>query len=496
MIDSYGYLNPQIEAQLTQRSLRSGVHVLSREILYILINIINIIILSRLLTPNDFGLVAMVSVFTNFIILFKDIGIANAVVQKKIITPGHASTLFWITISISVIFVIISILLSPLVASFFNEPRIIAIIIVSSTALLINGFSILPTAIFKRRLEFFLISKIQIFSQLIASLSGICIAFSGAGYWALVSAQLIGASSTVLFTWRYSKWRPEMKMNIKEILPMISFGLYITGFNIVNFFSRNLDQILIGKFLDIYTVGLYNRAYRIMMLPIQNIRTPLNQVALPALSKLKMDPQKFKHFYCAYIELLSYITIPLMVFLSISSYEIIYAALGEQWLPMVPYFSIFAIYGLIFPVASTRGTLLISLGKTQKYFIWGLINSICISASVFIGLKWGAIGIAASYTATNYLILFPSLYFCYAKTPITVKNFIESIITPLFISVISGLIIIILDPFILIQTIIIKLFIKITLFCCTFIAVSFLIPSARKKLISNTQNIYKKIKER
>jgi PST family polysaccharide transporter len=291
------------------------------------------------------------------------------------------------------------------------------------------------------------IAIIDIGSISIGIIVGIVMAWNNFEYWSLVGMRIASSLSTVIMLWSFCRWRPGMPVYGAEILPMIKFGSHITGFNMVNYFARNFDNILLGKFYGTGTLGLYSKAYSLMMLPIHQIRQPLNSVALPALSRVQDDPNQFKSYYIKMLTFIGFITMPIMVFMFINAKHFIYLVLGSQWLGTVDIFKILCINAFIHPSMSTTGLVLISLGQSKRYFILGIINSLIIVFSFVVGLPWGAIGVAKSYTIAIYLILIPTLWYSYIKSPISFLDFFTASLPSAFASLGMGFVIFVLQGY-------------------------------------------------
>ncbi len=180
---------------------------------------------------------------------------------------------------------------------------------------------------------------------------------------------------------------------------MLAFGGNLTGFNVVNYFARNLDNILIGRYWGVEPLGLYSKAYSLLMLPLQQINAPISSVAIPALSRLQNDPEQYRKYYLKAISLITFVSLPGVMFMIVMSENIIRVVLGEQWIKASPIFSVLGISALIQVVLNTNGWLHVSIGRTDRMFRWGIFASFFIVVSFFIGLPYGAIGVATSLSA-------------------------------------------------------------------------------------------------
>ena len=399
------------------------------------------VVLARLLTPEDYGLVAMVAVVSNFVMMFKDAGLSMATVQKDEINHAQISTLFWINVVISLMIMLVMVALSPVVAWFYGKPELTLVTLALAGSFIFSGLTIQHQALLRRQMYFGRLAVIEVAAMFCSVIAAIISAWYGAGYWALVIMQLVMAVSLAMGVWIVCDWRPGLPKRGTGVRPMLAFGGCLTGFSFVNYFSRNLDKLLIGKYCPTSELGYYSKAYQLLMLPINQIRGPIVNVATPALSRLQNDKEKYRSYYYRMVNTLAFLTMPLMVFLVVCSKDIVLTVLGDQWLDMCSIFLILSIVAFIQPVASTRGLVLISMGQGRKYLIWGGLNAVVVVVSVLVGIRWQAKGVAISYCVANYVILLPSLWYCFKGSPLGIQKFFISICGPALASVIMGLVI-------------------------------------------------------
>jgi O-antigen/teichoic acid export membrane protein len=415
-----------------------GVTLISQGIKFIL-NLISTMTLARILVPSDFGLVAMVSVILNFVSLFKDLGLSMATIQKTEINHQQVSALFWVNVAISLLLILILFLSAPFLALFFHEPRLLKITMVLACTFLFSGLTVQHQALLRRQMKFFALGLIEIGSMAAGVLGAIVIAISGAGYWALVGMPLLSAITNVILVWFFCKWRPGRLLRGTGARSFLKFGSHLTGFSLINYFSRNLDNILIGRFWGAEYLGYYSKAYNLMMLPILQVRGPLESVAIPGLSRLRNHPERYKRYYLKLIGVVAFISMPLMVILFVCAEEVILIVLGSNWMKAVDIFRVLCLIAFIQPVSTTRGLVLISLGQSHKYLKLGIAISILTSISFILGLHWGTIGVASAYVLVNYIILFPSLWYCFCESPIKTFDFLKEVVRPILVSLIMGL---------------------------------------------------------
>ncbi len=403
----------------------------------LLVQMVSTVVLARLLTPQDYGLIGMVTAVTGFILMFKDLGLSMATIQKAEINHGQISTLFWINALLGTAVMLVTAALAPAIAWFYGEPRLTWITLAMSGALVFGGLSVQHQALLRRQMRFGSLALILIVSLSVSILAAIIAAWYGAGYWALVIMYLADAICGFVGVWVACGWRPGLPVRGTGVRSMVALGGNLTAFNILNYFARNLDNILIGKFSGSGPLGLYSKAYGLLMFPIQQITSPIAAVAVPALSRLQNDPERYRRYYYRAINTIAFITMPLVVILAALSSEIMRIVLGNRWTGASPIFKVLAFAAFFQPVVSTTGWIFISLGQTRRMMHWGLIAVPVIVLSFIVGLPWGAMGVATSYTVCGILILtVPCLLFAFRYSAINLIGFFKALRCPLTISLI------------------------------------------------------------
>ena len=379
-----------------------------------IIQIASTMILARLLTPADFGLIGMVSVFTGFISLFKDLGLSMATVQRCDINHDQVSTLFWINLALSCVVMFLVASLSPIIAWFYREPRLLGITLALSVTLIFSGLTVQHQALLSRQMLFIRLIIIDIFSNLIGITVAVSMACMQFKYWSLVG--MFGATSVTNFVlaWSLCAWRPGFPKQATGVSEMLGFGKSLAGFNILNYFSRNMDNLLIGRVWGSYALGVYSKAYGLLMLPIRQITSPIATVAIPALSRLQNDPVEFARYYYRATNTIALVTIPLILFMASLSKEFIIVVLGDQWIDAAIIFKVLTLAALFQPVVNPVGWVFVSLGQTDRQMKWSLVAAPLTVLSFLIGIPWGPLGVAVSYTICSLTVLtLPGLWWSF-----------------------------------------------------------------------------------
>lgn len=392
---------------------------------------LGMVILVRILSPSDYGLIAMVMVVLNFVQLFKDAGLATATVQNAQISHDQISALFWVNTLIGALIALVVFLAAPLISVFFKQPELTGITAALSLSILFTGIAVQHEALLRRHLRFLSLAYSQILSLAASQAVAIFLAVIGFRYWALVAGNVMQAVVWVIMIFYFCPWRPGRMKKGTGVRGMLRFGSHLTGFHFANYFARNADNILVGKYVGKAGLGLYSRAYQLLMLPLSQIRAPLDQVALPALSSLRGTPERYAGYFRRMLEVYAHLMTPITLLGALEADFFVRLLLGPQWIGAVAVFRILAIAGLVQAISTTRGLVMVSCGHSRRYLRWGLFNALLMVLSFIAGLPFGIEGVAAAYTIANYIVLFPSLRYCFNDTPVTVGMFLRAFYPPL-----------------------------------------------------------------
>lgn len=417
-----------LKDDLAGRSARGGAVTLGAQVFKFVFSTVAAVVLARLLTPEDYGLIGMVAILINFVGMFQYLGLSTATVKWAELTHQQVSTLFWINMALSATIMLVTFGAAPLVAWFYKEPRLIGITIAYGVSILFAGLAIQHEAILSRQMRFAAIVVVETLGLLIGFMVAIVAAWKGAGYWSLVINQLVMTLVTVIGVWSVCRWRPGLPGRGLGVRSMLSYGGNLTGFNVMNFFSRNLDNALIGKFWGPHQLGVYSRAYQMLLLPMQQINAPLAAVAVPTLSRLVDTPERYRAAYLRILEKIVMITMPLGALMIATSDWMVLLLLGPQWRETGRIFMLLGIAAIIQPVTKTSWWLFATQGRTKDLFHWGLIGGAIAVGSILVGLPWGATGVAASYAVADLGIATPLLFWYVGRRgPIRAGDFYRTI---------------------------------------------------------------------
>ncbi len=414
----------RLKANLGARTARGGaVTVISQGFKFAAMMIATVV-LARLLRPADYGLVGMVAVVTSFVALFKDLGLSAATVQREEITHAQVSTLFWVNVALSVGVAALTAALAPLVAWFYGEPRLTAITLAYCAGFLFGGLTVQHEALLRRQMRFGALSAAEVAALLSSVAATVLLAWYGAGYWALVGGHLALSLVYLVCIWFACGWWPGPPSRDSGVRSMLAFGGNFTGFSVINHFARNADNILIGRFWGSQQLGLYVKAYQLLLMPLDQINSPITTVAVPALSRLNDAPERYRRAYLRILEKVAMVTMPGIAFMIAVSDWLVLVVLGPQWTEAGRIFAVLGLAALVQPITNTTGWLFITQGRMRHLFQWGLIGSTLIVVSIVAGLPWGTVGVATSYSLVFVGVVTPLLFYFVGRSgPVRATDF-------------------------------------------------------------------------
>ncbi|WP_227878914.1 lipopolysaccharide biosynthesis protein [Caulobacter segnis] len=396
------------EGQLGARATKSVFWIGGAQIFKAFSMLVSSLIIARVLSPGDFGVVAMAAPVTAFIILFQDLGLSQAVIQANSVRMVVLNSLFWINILTSTAIMVILIIASPFVGLFYSDVRVGWIVAASALNVLISGTALQHSALLARELRFRQLAFVDLSSAAANFLVSVSVALTLKTYWAIWGGTLAGVLVQAALLWRFEKWRPA-GVAFSGARDFVKFGGGVTGFNLLNFLVRNLDNVLVARFSGATAVGLYDQSYKLMMAPMQTINAPLARVVMPVLSRLQGDQARYRRaFLTATRAMLLILTPGLAVAVALSD-RLIPFLLGDRWAAASPIFFWLSLTGLIQPLANATGWLFLSSGRTNAMFHWGVFSAVVTLAGFAVGIQWGAVGVAAALFWTA-LVRMPLLF--------------------------------------------------------------------------------------
>jgi O-antigen/teichoic acid export membrane protein len=401
---------------LGRRALRGGIVSLVIQYGNAALQIVAAIILARLLAPEDYGLVAIVTVLTSFAPLLIDFGLLDATAQRSRVTPAQVSGLFWVSSGIGLALAVVVAACSPLIAWLYGEPRLEPIALATGITFVLSGVSNQHMALLRRTMQFGKIGQIQLLGTLAGIAVAVVVAMSGYGYWALVLRPITTSFCVAFGVWSACPWRPGRPVFDSEVKSMVRFGLHVVGFTVAYTLSRAVDRIALGLFYRPEQVGYYQNAMNLYENSIYSALNQMHAVGSSALSKLQSNPAALRQKYEAALSMLAFFLMPMASILSVTAEDLTVILLGEKWRAAGSLLSIIALRGISHVVEGSQGWLHLSIGRADRWQNWGVISLLVQVVAVLGGLPFGPSGVALAVVLASSLIALPSI--TYAGRPI------------------------------------------------------------------------------
>lgn len=378
--------------------VRGGVAVTGlAQFVKLITQMLSVLVLSRLLRPEDFGLIGMATPFYGLITLFQDLGLSQAVIQKKDLSHDDINSLFWINVCVGVVLSVLLVAAAPLVGLFYRNAEVSVIMTWMVVLPLIAAIGTLPGSILARRMEFGALALIDAGGSAGGFIAALLIAVIFHNFWALYASMFVTTVVASVACFVVARWWPSAPKITSGARAMLHFGAGVTGFNLTSFIARNLDNALIGRSWGDVQLGFYDRAYKLLLLPLQQVTNPVAKVMVPALSRLNEDTARYEGAFFKSFGFMLCLTSPGIVFMVANAGKLIPFVMGVKWAPCVPIFQVLGLIGLIQVINNPSGWLLISQGRTKLYAIWGAVTAVTSAAAFFIGLSHGPVGVAIAY---------------------------------------------------------------------------------------------------
>jgi PST family polysaccharide transporter len=385
------------------------------------------ILLARLLSPHDYGLVAMVFALLAFAPMLVDMGTSEACVQKTRVTPAEVSALFWLNVAIGGILTIVVASCSKLIALFYGEPELTSIALVSSLTLLAGALSTQHYALMRRAMRFQRIAMIDVSSNVISSIVAIVMALTGWGYWALVARPILAAGLSAVGVWLHCPWLPERPRLNSDAKELVGFGMNVTGFTMTDYVARSADRISLGYIYGAGSLGYYHNAFLLYDNMLALLAYPLHGVAVASLSKLRDSVDELRRSWAAALSMLSFVASLGFAVLAVTGQDFVVILLGQKWAPAGPLICIFAVRGIAHVIERTLGWLHVAAGRSDRWMRWGLLSAVVQLAAVLAGLPFGPVGVAAAHTVATFCLFVPALAYSGQPLGIGAKDVLRAV---------------------------------------------------------------------
>ena len=398
-----------------QKAARSGLWLAGFKFLSQAFSWVVTISIARMLRPEDYGLMAMASIFTGYIEVFSEMGIGAAIIQKKEISHEELSSAFWFNTGVGIVFAIACLGIAYPTAWIFNEPRIIPITQLISALFIIGSLMIVPNNILIRNARFKELGIINLSAVIVSSLLSLFMASKGFGVWTLIYGTIILRSMMVLQTLLTAKWMPDLHFRFYEVKKLLKFGLHVAGSRSLFYVFQKSDKFIVGKFFSAQHLGYYSFAMQLASIPADKFVSTIHQVSFPIFSKYQSDLNKCQAIYLKMVKYIGIIVIPLFVSGFFLGDEIIRTLLGEKWTPMIFLFKLLCIMQAFQCITTINSIIHNSLGRPHWPLYYILINVLIMPVSILGASRYGL-----NALVIPWITLFPVI--CIGWTWITLKK--------------------------------------------------------------------------
>ena len=385
---------------LIAASAKRGILVVGAgQVARILVHVAGLVVMARLLTPGDYGLMAMTVAVVGVGEVFRDFGFSNAAIQAETVSEEERSKLFWINLSLGVVLAVLLLLAGPTVANAFDEPRLQNLFPLLASTFIFNGLSTQHKAALNREMKFGSMTVAELTGQISGLTVGVILAFQDYGYWALGWQQVVSSAAMGLCLVAADPWVPHRYRRSTNIGKYNRYAWPLLGAQLVTYASNNIDKIVLGLRVGPQAVGLYDRAYQILMLPLNQIRAPATRVALPVLSRLTTDVRAYTEFLLRGQSVLMHVLLFIFSLGAATAFISVPVVLGQQWEASVVLFQILAVAGAAQTCSYFTYWVFISQGLNGWNFLYSLATRTALIVMIIIGSQWGVEGVALAYSS-------------------------------------------------------------------------------------------------
>lgn len=365
------------------------------------------LVLARLLTPEEYGLIGIIAIFIAVFNSIVDSGFSNALIRKTDAKDIDYNTVFITNLGLSILLFAAMYLAAPAIASFFNQPQLEPLSKVMASVVIINAFAIIQRTIFVKKIDFKTQTKVSLISSITSGVIGIVMAFTGFGVWTLVGQQISRQLLNTVFLWVFAKWYPSLQFSIQSFKELFGFGWKLLVSGLIETVWREIYQVVIGKYYTASALGQYTRAHQFASIFSSNLNAVVQRVSYPVLSSIQDDKERLKSAYKRVIKTTMLITFVLMLGLAAVARPMILVLVGEQWLPCVPFLQIICFSMMLYPLHALNLNMLQVQGRSDLFLRLEIIKKVIaigpLMLGIFIDIYWMLIGSVFTGLIAYYL---------------------------------------------------------------------------------------------
>lgn len=404
-----------------------------------LIQLVFIFVLSRILSPEEFGLMSMVTAFSMLAEIVRNMGMGAAIIQQQQGSDRLYNTAFCFNLIVGAGVFLVFFFGAPLMAIFYKQPLLTNLVRVFSVVYLIGSLNIVQEALMQKALAFKRLFYMDLLSVLVSGGIAVWLAYRGYGVWSLVIQYVSMITVSTIVLWYTSDWKPRLHFDRTVFRNLRKYSMSLFAHDVIYFFGRDTDKFIIGKYMGAAALGIYYRAYLLMLLPVNQINTIISKVMFPVFSRMQDNLPAMREAYMKATRLIAFVSFPTLSLLFILADPLILLLLGPKWVEVALYLRIFCIYGMIESINTTMYWIYKATGKATPMLRWGIISTVVIIATVIISIRWGTTGVAIGYTLVQVVLLWlPGWKMAFSIIDLKVKDMLLNL-APVFLNTMTML---------------------------------------------------------
>ena len=396
------------------------------------------LVLARLLTPAEYGIMAMIAIFIAISNSIIDSGFSNALIRKIHIDRIDYNTVFYFNLLVSIVIYLLLFFASPAISSFFKEPILINVTRIIGWVVIINALAIIPRTIFVRNIDFKTQTKISLISSISSGIIGIGMALSNMGVWSLVGQQISRQLLNTLFLWIFCKWRPVWEFSIKSFRELFGFGSKLLLSGLLDTIYKNIYYIVIGRFYTSSQLGQFTRAEQFKTIFSSNLTTVVQRVSYPVLSSIQEEPERLREAYRKVIKITMLVTFACMLGLAAVSKSLLLILIGEKWLPAVHFLQIICFSGMLYPLHAINLNILQVKGRSDLFLKLEILKKVIAIGPIIIGIFCGIEYMLYGSVCTSFIAYFLNSYYSADLINYSTKKQITDILPTFLVSLFTS----------------------------------------------------------
>jgi O-antigen/teichoic acid export membrane protein len=381
------------------------------------------VVIAHELSPHEYGLAGMVLVLSTLVLIFADLALGSALVQRETLTEDDRSTVFWASTGAGLVFTGLGIALAEPIAAFFGQHDVAPLMRVFSLTFVVTALGTTQAAMLARDLSFRSLELRAMAATIVGAAAGIGLALAGTGAWAIIAQQLAVASVSTLLLWVLSPWRPRFTFSLARLRALGAFGLRVFGTRVIFYLERNADNVLVGRVLGSAALGIYALSYNIMLVPLEQVGGPMAEVLFPAFSRMQDQLDRLRRAWLRAVRLLAAVVMPALLMLIALAPDVVHVVLGNKWSAATPVIQLLAWVGLHQSLQRFNSSVLQAVDRTGRLLVYAVVSAVVTVTSFAVGLEWGVVGVAAAYAISSTVVAPVYLVFTMRAAQSSVREF-------------------------------------------------------------------------